>query len=143
MLLQEGIVLGYHISAQRIQVDPKKIEIIKQLPPPETQTNIQSFLGHVGYYRRFIANFSKIATPLFALLHKDNEFKWIANYEEAFQTIKEKLTTTPVLRGPNCELPFNIHTDASNYAIGAVLGQEEQCKFSYAIYYISKNLVGA
>ena len=101
MLLTKGIVLGHHISAKGIQVDPTKIEIISKLPSPQTQREVRSFLGHVGYYRRFIENFTKIAAPMFKLLTKDAYFQWDSPCQEAFDTLKAKLSVTPVLRGPN------------------------------------------
>lgn len=101
MLMNEGIVLGHLISSKGIQVDPKKIQIIQDLPTPSTQKDVRSFLGHAGYYRRFIQNFSKITLPLFTLLAKDVVFSWTPECQEAFETIKTKLVTTPILRGPN------------------------------------------
>ena len=142
MLMTEGIVLGHLISSKGIEVDPKKIQIIQDLPTPSTQKDVRSFLGHARYYRRFIQNFSKIASPLFALLAKDVVFTWTPECQEAFKTIKNKLVTTPVLRGPNWGLPFHIHTDASDFSMGAVIGQKEDNLF-YSIYYISKNFTGA
>jgi hypothetical protein len=139
MMMSEGIVLGHFISSQGIQVDPSKIQVIKNLPTPKTQTDIRSFLGHAGYYRRFIKNFSKIASPLFVLLMKNAEFKWTNQCEEAFRTLKHKVSTAPILRGPDWTLPFHISSDASDTAIGAVLGQEED-HLPYAIYFISKNM---
>jgi hypothetical protein len=139
MMMSEGIVLGHFISSQGIQVDPSKIQVIKNLPTPKTQTDVRSFLGHAGYYRRFIKNFSKIASPLFVLLMKNVEFKWTNQCEEAFKTLKHKVSTAPILRGPDWTLPFHISSDASDTAIGAVLGQEED-HLPYAIYFISKNM---
>lgn len=101
--------------------------------------DVQSFLGLVGYYRRFIKDFSKLASPLFVLLGKYVEFIWTDNYQEALDSLKGKMVTAPILRGPNWALPFHIHTDASNKAIGAALGQVEE-KLPYAIYFVSKNL---
>jgi hypothetical protein len=139
MMMSEGIVLGHFISSQGIQVDPSKIQVIKNLPTPKTQTDIRSFLGHAGYYRRFIKNFSKIASPLFVLLMKNTEFNWTNQCEEAFRTLKHQVSTAPILRGPDWTLPFHISSDASDTAIGAVLGQEED-HLPYAIYFISKNM---
>jgi hypothetical protein len=76
MMMSEGVVLGHFISSQGIQVDPSKIQVIKDLPIPKTQTDVRSFLGHARYYRRFVKNISKIASPLFVLLMKNVEFKW-------------------------------------------------------------------
>lgn len=142
MLMIEGIVLGHLISSKGIEVDPKKIQIIQNLTTPLTQKDVQSLLGHARYYRRFIQNFSKIASPLFTLSAKDVVFTWTLECQEAFETIKTKLVTTPVLKGPNLELPFHIHTDASNFSMGAVLGQKEDNLF-YSISYSSKNFTSA
>ena len=71
MMMREGVVLGHFISADGIQVDPSKIRVIENIPAPRTQKEVRSFLGHVGYYRIFIENFSKLASPLFSLLMKD------------------------------------------------------------------------
>jgi hypothetical protein len=139
MMMSEGIVLGHFISSQGIQVDPSKIQVIKDLPTPKTQTEVRRFLGHAGYYRRFINNFYKIASPLFVLLMKNVEFNWTNFCQEAFSTLKHQLSTAPILRGPYWTLPFHISSDASDTAIGAVLGQEED-HLPYAIYFISKNM---
>jgi hypothetical protein len=101
IMMSEGIVLGHFISSQGIQVDPAKIQAIKNLPIPKTQTEVRSFLGHARYYRRFINFFSKIASPLFVLLMKTVEFKWTNPCQEAFNTLKHQLSTTPILRGPD------------------------------------------
>ena len=135
----EGIVLGHHVSSTCIKVDPTKIEVISKLPPPQTQTDVRGFLGHVGYYRRFIENFTKIATPMFKLLTKDAHFVWDSQCQTAFEILKEKLSTTPVLQGPNWSLPFHISTDAADTALGVVLGQKEN-QITHAIYFINKNL---
>ena len=122
MMMTKGIVLGHHISSSRIKVDLAKIQIIENLSEPTTQTDVRSFLGYAGYYRRFIANFSKIVLPLFKLLSKDVNFNWDTDCQSAFQILKEKLSTAPILRGPNWTLPFHISTDASATAIGVSLG---------------------
>ena len=100
------------------------------------------FLGHIGYYRRFIENVSKLASPLFSLLMKDVQFTWNDTCETKFVKLKEKLSTAPILRGLNWTLPFHIYSDASDTTIGAVLGQRDG-KEPYAVYYISKNLAPA
>eukprot|EP00253_Pinus_taeda_P019666 PITA_19666 len=125
-----------------IQVDPAKIQVILTLPIPITQTEVRSFLGHARYYRRFIKNFSKITSPLFVLLTKNVEFKWTDDCEKAFDELKHQLYTAPILRGPDWALPFHISFDASDTAIGAVLGLEEN-SLPYAIYFISKNMTPA
>ena len=90
-MVQAGIMLGHKISAQGIEVDKAKIDVIENLPPPVNAKGIRSFLGHAGFCRRFIKDFSKIAKPLSSLLNKDTIFKLDEECLEAFQTLKEKL----------------------------------------------------
>lgn len=142
MMMTQGIVLGHFVSSKWIQMDPNKIEIISTLLAPQKQKDVRSFLGHNGYYRIFIQYFSKIAAPLFVLLTKDVEFEWTTECQHSFEALKIALTKALVLRGPNWTLPFHIHTNASIFSIGAVLGQKEGNK-EYVIYYINKNLQGA
>jgi len=142
MMMNQGIVLGHFISFLGIQVDPAKIHVIQTLPIPKTQTDVRIFLGHAGYYRIFIKNFFKIASPLFVLLTKNAKFKWTDDCEKAFNELKHQLSTAPILRGSDWALPFHISSDASDTAIGAVLGQEEN-NLPYAIYFISKNMTPA
>ena len=138
-MCKSGVILGHLVSDKGIQVDPSKIEVIIHLLAPKTQREVRGFLGHAGYYRRFIEIFSKVSTPLFQLLAKDSEFTQSTACQLQFETSKEKLVQPPILRGPNWSMPFHISSDASHTAIGANLGQEKN-KQSYAIYYISKNL---
>ena len=139
MLLTEGIVLGSHVSSQGIKVDPDKIEVIVSLPSPKTKKELRIFLGHVVYYLRFIENFTKIVAPMFKLLTKDVEFQWNESCQSAFKVLKDKLSVAPILRGLEWSLPFHISTNASDTAIGGVLGQKEDQAY-YAIYFVSKNL---
>lgn len=122
MLMTKGIVLGNHISANEILVNPKKIEIIKNIPTPHKPKYVHSFLGHIRYYRRVIKDFIKIASLLFELLSKDNEFKWSLSCQESFDTLKGILTITLVLCGHNCKSSFHIYIDAFDIALGAMLG---------------------
>jgi hypothetical protein len=109
------------------------------IPTPSTQKEVRTFLGHVGYYRRFIKKISKHTSPLFFMLTKDVEFCWTNNCELSLADMKQKLSTAPILRGPNWALPFHISSDASDTAIDAVLGKQED-KYPYVIYYINKNM---
>jgi len=138
-LMTEGTVLGHTISRQGLQVDPNKISIIQKVPPPQKVRDVQSFLGLARYYRRFIKDFNRLASPFFGLLGKDVEFKCTDDCEGALEELKDKLLSAPILRGSNWALPFHIHTDASNKAISADLGQDE-VKLPYAIYFVSKSL---
>ena len=139
VMLTEWTVLGDHILSSRINVDPTKIQLIVNFSEPKNKKDVRIFLGYVGYYRRFIEHFSKIAFPLFKLLSKDINFHWDTNCQVSFQTLKDKLLSTPILWGPDWTLPFHISTDASNTAIGEALGQKEKI-MTYAIYFIRKNL---
>jgi hypothetical protein len=118
-----------------------KIEMIEQLPPPTNVKAIHSFLGHVGFYRRFTQDFSQIARPLMHLQAKDVMFVFTEESLQSFHTLKEALVSTPVIEPPDWHLPFEIMCDASDYAIGAVLSQLKDKKH-YAISYASKTLTG-
>ncbi|GJR22458.1 reverse transcriptase domain-containing protein [Tanacetum coccineum] len=108
---------------QRIEVDRAKVDVIAKLPPPTSVKGIQSFLGHAGFYRRFIQDFSKIARPMTHLLEKETPFIFSTECREEFETLKKKLTKAPILVAPDWDLPFEIMCDASDFAVGAVLGQ--------------------
>jgi hypothetical protein len=109
------------------------------IPTPSTQKEVRRFLRHARYYRRFIKKKSKLASPLFFLLTKDVDFSWTDNCEFYFADLKHKLSTSPILRGPNWALPFHISSDASDTAISTVLGKQED-KDPHAMYYINKNM---
>ncbi|KAJ0954149.1 putative nucleotidyltransferase, Ribonuclease H [Helianthus annuus] len=141
-MVQEGIVLGHVVSSKGIEVDHAKIQVISTLPPPTSVKGVRSFLGHAGFYRRFIKNFSVITKPLCNLLLKDVPFVFDKHCKRSFETLKQKLVEAPILQSPNWSLPFEIMCDASDYAVGAVLGQRVDKK-PVAIYYASKTLADA
>ena len=141
-MVTQGIVLGHIVSKNGIEVDKAKVELISNLPTPKCVRDIRSFLGHAGFYRRFIKDFSVIARPLCTLLAKDVPFAWSQACADAFAKLKTMLVSPPIMRSPNWNLPFEIMCDASDYAIGAVLGQREDKKAS-VIYYASKTLDSA
>ncbi|KAM6548542.1 hypothetical protein CsatB_020218 [Cannabis sativa] len=138
-MVTEGIVLGHKISKEGIEVDRAKVSTIENLPPPISVKGVRSFLGHAGFYRRFIKDFSKVAKPLSNLLASGVPFEFGKDCLEAFQILKAKLISAPIVTTPNWELPFEIMCDASDYAIGAVLGQRVDKVFR-TIYYASKTL---
>ncbi|MDA0625131.1 RNase H-like domain-containing protein, partial [Acinetobacter baumannii] len=111
------------VSQKGIEVDKSKVDLISSLPPARTVKEIRSFLGHAGFYRRFIKDFSKVSRPLCSLLAKDTPFVFDDSCIQAFDKLKHLLTSTPIIRRPDWNLPFEIMCDASDYAIGAVLGQ--------------------
>ncbi|GJY99570.1 reverse transcriptase domain-containing protein [Tanacetum coccineum] len=126
VMVKEGIVLGHKISKSRIEVDKAKVDVIAKLPHPTSVKGIRSFLGHAGFYRRFIQDFSKIARPMTHLLEKDTPFIFSKECIESFNILKKKLTEAPILVAPDWDLPFEIMCDASDYAVGAVLGQRAE-----------------
>jgi hypothetical protein len=133
--LREVPFLGHVISAEGIAVDPSKVQEVLEWKSPKSVTQIRSFLGLAGYYRRFILNFSKIAKPMTQLLKKEAKFTWSPRCEEAFLTLKKLLTTAPVLAQPDIEKLFDVYCDASGTGIGGVLMQDGR-----AIAYASQQL---
>ncbi|GJS25343.1 DNA-directed DNA polymerase [Tanacetum coccineum] len=116
-----GIVLGHKVSGACLEVDKGKIYLISKLSPPTNIKGIRSFLEHAGFYRRFIKDFSKIGRPLTKLLEKDTPFKFNDECHKAFNSLKEKLTCTPVIVILNWNIPFKLMCDASDFAVRAVL----------------------
>ncbi|GJW64157.1 reverse transcriptase domain-containing protein [Tanacetum coccineum] len=141
-MVKEGIVLGHKISKSGIEVDRAKVEVIAKLPHPTTVKGVRSFLGHAGFYRRFIQDFSKIARPMTHLLEKETPFFFSEECIESFNTLKRKLTEAPILIAPDWDLPFELMCDASDFAIGAVLGQRKNKHFQ-PIHYASKTMTEA
>ncbi|GJS92035.1 reverse transcriptase domain-containing protein [Tanacetum coccineum] len=141
-MVKEGIVLGHKISRAGIEVDRAKINVIAKLPYPTNIKDVRSFLGHVGFYRRFIKDFSMISKPMTQLLMKDAKFDFSSDCKKAFNILKEKLTTAPIIISPDWNVSFELMCDASDFTIGAVLGQRIDGKFK-PIYYASKTLNNA
>ncbi|KAK1406306.1 hypothetical protein QVD17_41599 [Tagetes erecta] len=121
--LKEVQFLGHIVSEKGIHVDPAKIEAVKSWIAPKSPTEVRSFLGLAGYYRRFISNFSKIAVPLTSLTQKDKTFAWGPKQEESFQTLKRMLCDAPILALPDGNDDFIVYCDASNQGLGCVLMQ--------------------
>nr|GEU35733.1 reverse transcriptase domain-containing protein [Tanacetum cinerariifolium] len=121
--IKEGIVLGHKISNSGIKVDKAKVDVIAKLPHPTIVIGIRSFLGHAGFYRRFIQDFSKIARPMTHLLEKETPFFFTKECIESFNKLKKKLTEAPILVAPDWDLSFEIMCDASDFAVKAVLRQ--------------------
>jgi len=119
--MQEVKFLGHVINSEGVAVDPSKTEAVARWERPKTVTEIRSFLGMAGYYRRFILGYSQIALPLTRLTRKETPFVWSPECERSFQVLKEKLTTAPVLTIPDPTESFEVYTDASHRGLGAVL----------------------
>ena len=116
--------LGHVLSAEGVVVDPGKVRDILNYKPPISVHQVHSFLGMVGYYHRFIPDFSKISKPITELLKNQTKFVWSSKCNEAFETLKKLLTTAPILAQPDIEKPFEVYCDASSIVIGCVLMQE-------------------
>ena len=132
-------MLRHLVSGKGLEVDKAKIEVIQNLPLPTTLRDLRSFLGHVSFYCRFIRDFAKVSKPLTTLLCKDKDFFIEKKGERTFEMLKLALIEAPILQSPNWDLSFEIMCDASNYAIGAVLGQRIDKKL-IDIWYASKTL---
>lgn len=132
--IREVQFLG-HVVNQGIMVDPTKIEAVMKWEHPKIPTEIRSFLGLAGYYRRFIQGFSSIATPLTALTHKGDTYAWSDKHKEAFEKLKKKLCEAPILSLPDGVKDFAVYSDASGVGLGCVLTQREK-----VIAYASRQL---
>ncbi|GKB03790.1 reverse transcriptase domain-containing protein [Tanacetum coccineum] len=138
-MVKEGIVLGHKISKKGIEVDKAKIDVIAKLPHPTTVKGVRSFLGHVGFYRRFNKYFSKISRPMTHLLEKNTSLIFSNECIQPFEMLKKKLTEAPILIAPDLDLPFELICDANDLAIGLVLGQRHEKHFR-PIHYASKTM---
>ena len=140
---QEIDFLGYKVKYGQYSPCPIKMAAIKDWPAPMNLKKLRSFIGFCNFYRMFIANFSQIAHPLHLLTKKDQEYVWEEPQQQAFTELKNRLTSSPVLRLLNLSKPFLVQTDASKLGTGAVLLQEDAAGVSYPCAYLSQALVGA
>ena len=137
--VKETHFVGYKITTQGLELDRNKIDNIKTMPDPTNKKSLQSFLGVINYYRRFIKDLASIASPLYSLLTKGTVFKWEQSHSNAVKQLKEALITAPILRFPAFNKPFFIYTDASLTGLGAVLMQEYN-NIMHPIQFVSKSL---
>ena len=133
------VILGHVISQHEVNVDGEKVRALVERKAPKNVKQVQKFLGLCNYYRRFVKDFAKIAISLNQLLKKDQPFQWGDAQEHAFKTLIRILTSFPVLRQPDLSKTFIIHTDASSYALGAVLAQVSN-GIEHACSYVSRAL---
>jgi hypothetical protein len=117
------VYVGHIVGGGELKIDPSKVKVILEWSKPNNVTEVRSFLGAAQYWRKCIANFSSIATPLHPVTSIKQVFQWGGKQQKAFDTLKEKINSAPVLSLPNLRQPFEIQTDASNYVMGAVLLQ--------------------
>ena len=129
--------LGIIFSAQGMRPDPSKVETIRDWPHPKDIGALRQFLGIASYYRKFIAKFSDIASPLYNLLEKDVQFSWTVDCQKGFERLKNALSTSPVLGYPSLDKEFALYTDASGVGVGAVLEQAGRV-ISYASRTLTK-----
>nr|GEV33416.1 reverse transcriptase domain-containing protein [Tanacetum cinerariifolium] len=141
-MIKEGIVLSHKIFNNGLEVDRAKVDVIAKLPHPTTVKGVRGFLGHVGFYRRFIQDFSKFARSLTHLLEKQTLFVFSKDCIDAFETLKKKLTEALISVVPDWNLPFELMCVAIDFAIGAVLGQRKM-KYFQPIHYDSKTMTEA
>lgn len=138
-LRKEVAYLGHIISDEGVKPNPEKIRAVSGFPVPKCPKEVKSFLGLASYYRRFISNFSKSIKPLASFLKKDTPFVWTNSQQLAFEQMKEKLITAPILAYPDFSKPFFLTCDASNFALSAILSQGEIGK-DRPIAYASRTL---
>ncbi|GKB94349.1 reverse transcriptase domain-containing protein [Tanacetum coccineum] len=141
-MVTEGIVLGHKVSSAGLEVDKAKIDVITKFPPPTNVKAVRSFLGHAGFYRRFIKYFSKISRPMTKILEKDEVFDFTKECTKAFELLKEKLTNAPIMVSLDWSQPFKLMYNASDFSVGAMLRQREGKHFR-PIHFGSKTLNNA
>ena len=130
--------LGLVVEEGKISTDPIKVKGFADWPIPTCVKDVRSFLGFGNFYRKFIPGFSTLAAPLNALLKKDTTFQWTEETQQSFDTLKKKLTSSPVLMMPDQTRPFQIKCDASKYASGAVLTQQDSNGDRHPVAFLSK-----
>jgi hypothetical protein len=133
--IKEVPFLGHVVTPEGIAVDPGKVKEVFEWKPPMTVSEVRSFLGLAGYYRRFILNFSKIVKPITELLKEENKYVWSEACDEAFKHLKKLLTTSPVLAHPNTTMPFDVYCEPSGTGLGGVLMQEGRV-ISYSLRHL-------
>ncbi len=134
------IFLGHEVSDQGVRPNPAKVEAIQKMLPPTDIKGLRRFLGMTSYYRRFIQNYATIAEPLNRILQKGALYKWNDACQAAFEALKSKLMTAPILVFPDFNQPFQLITDASDFGLGAVLAQKDKEGLERVVAYASRTL---
>ncbi len=132
--------LGHVVDSNGISPDPAKIDAVSEYPIPANLKALRAFLGLSGYYRRFIRDYAHIAAPLYALTKKGVAFDWSTDCQHAFESLKSALTSPPVLAYPDYDRPFKLYTDASSFAVGGVLGQDDAEGKERVVCYVGRSL---
>ncbi|EED18391.1 retrotransposon polyprotein, putative [Talaromyces stipitatus ATCC 10500] len=141
--VQETDFLGHRITQEGIQIEKEKVQAIKDWPQPRNLKELQSFIGLINYYRRYIENYAKIMTPMFKLLKKEIPYEWNEEQQKAFEEAKKRLTKAPILAQHDPELPTTLETDASDFAIGATMTQPGTDGRPRPVAYYSRKLIDA
>jgi hypothetical protein len=118
-----GVLLGHIVCKQGLLVDPSKIAIIVDMPPPTSVKQLRTTMGHTRYYRKFIKGYAQIKAPMENILKKDCQFSWTKECQQSFDTLKQKMVIAPILVFPDWSKEFHVHVDASSLALGVVLAQ--------------------
>ena len=134
------VYLGHVITSKGISLDPDKVAAVKDYPVPTNVKELRAFLGLSGYYRRFVKSYANIATPLYHLTSKGVPFEWSTDYKTAFEHLKSALISPPILAYPDYERPFKVFTDASSFAVGGVLSQDDTEGNEHVISYVGRAL---
>jgi len=137
---EEVSYLGHLVSHEGIDTDPAKTTKVSHWPSPTTTKKVQKFLGFASYYRRFIRDFAAVAKPLHSLTEHNTRFQWTAECQHAFEELRCRLTTAPVLAYPDYTKPFVLDTDASDVGIGAVLAQRDEDGHERVVAFASRTL---
>jgi hypothetical protein len=135
-----GNLVGHIVCREGVLVDPAKVVVIVNMSPPTSAKQLCSTLGHTGYYHRFIIRYANITAPLENILKKAKVFQWTPKCDKAFETLKEKVSTTPILIFPNWENKFNVHVDASGISLGSILAQPRDGAMDHPIYFVRRKL---
>ena len=141
--MQQCTYLGFVVGSGLLKPEVDKLQAIKQLPIPKTKRDVRAFLGITGYYRNFIANYATVAAPLTDLTKKNcpNQVTWTDCCAKAWQTLKDVLCSSPVLKSPDFTSRFILQTDASNQGVGAVFSQRDDHGSDHPVAYFSKKLL--
>ena len=141
--MQQCTYLGFIVGSGLLKPEIDKLQAIKQLPIPKTKHDVRTFLGITGYYRKFIANYATVAAPLTDSTKKNspNQVIWTDCCAQAWQTLKDELCSSPVLKSPDFTAQYILQTDASNQGVGAVLSQRDELGSDHPVAYFSKKLL--
>jgi hypothetical protein len=135
-----GILLGHIVCRQGLIVDPAKIVVIVNLPPPKSVRRLRATLGHTGYYRKFIKGYAQITASMEKFIKKDTKFQWNESCQQGLDTMKENMVTSPILVFPDWEKTFHVHVCASAIALGAILAQPGVGELDHPIAFASRKL---